>query len=43
MSTRIKVAPAKSSRLAPAKLTAYESEQVSQIAAWKSKPPNPLD
>ena len=24
------------------KLTAYESEQVRQIAAWKSEPPNPL-
>jgi hypothetical protein len=24
------------------KLTAYETEQVRQIAAWKSKPPNPL-
>ncbi len=23
-------------------LTAYESEQVQQIAVWKSKPPNPL-
>jgi hypothetical protein len=26
----------------PAKLTAYESEQVRRIAAWKSEPPNPL-
>ena len=25
-----------------AKLTEYEAEQVRQIAAWKSKPPNPL-
>jgi len=25
-----------------AKLTAYETEQVREIAAWKSKPPNPL-
>jgi EcsC protein family len=42
MSTRIKVAPAKSSRPARARLTAYESAQVSQIAGWKSKPPNPF-
>ncbi len=26
-----------------AKLTRYESEQVGQIALWKSQPPNPLD
>src|SRR5215471_6186258 len=25
-----------------AELTAYEAEQVRQIAAWKSEPPNPL-
>ena len=42
MSTRIKVAPAKSSRPVRARLSPYESDQVSQIAAWKSKPPNPL-
>ena len=42
MSIRIKVAAAKSSRLAQARLTAYESDQVSQIATWKSKPPQPL-
>ena len=42
MSTRIKVAPVKSNRPARAKLTAYESDQVGQIAAWKSRPPNPL-
>jgi hypothetical protein len=29
-------------RAAEAKLTAYESEQVQQIAAWKSIPPNPF-
>ena len=27
---------------ARAGLTAYEAEQVGQIAAWKSEPPNPL-
>lgn len=27
---------------ARAKLTAYETEQVQQIAAWKSKPPHPM-
>jgi EcsC protein family len=42
MSTGIKPAPVKSSRPGRAKLTAYESDQVSQIAEWKSRPPNPL-
>ncbi len=32
----------KSSRKNHPSLTAYEAEQVEQIAAWKSEPPNPL-
>lgn len=32
----------KSSRKSRPSLTAYEAEQVEQIAAWKSEPPNPL-
>ena len=29
-------------KAAKAKLTAYESEQIREIAKWKSQPPNPL-
>jgi hypothetical protein len=42
MSTRIKAARGVSRTPARAKLTAYESEQVGQIAAWKSKRRNPF-
>ena len=42
MSTAIKAAAPKRRRAAKSKLTAYEREQVERIAAWKSKPPNPL-
>jgi len=43
MSTAIKAARPRGTKAAKAKLTAYESEQVERIAAWKSKPPNPID
>ncbi len=42
MATQIKTARAKPRAQARAKLTAYESDQIRQIAAWKSRPPNPL-
>jgi hypothetical protein len=42
MATQIKAAPVKSRTPARVKLTAYESDQVAQIAVWKSRPPNPL-
>jgi EcsC protein family len=43
MSTPIKAARPRRTKPAKRKLTAYESEQVERIAAWKSKPPNPFD
>ena len=42
MTTRIKAVRAKSGTPAQRKLTAYESEQIGEIAAWKSQPPNPF-
>jgi hypothetical protein len=42
MPTRIKTARVRSSKVSKAKLTAYESAQVRQIAAWKSQSPNPF-
>ena len=42
MVTRIKRARAKSSVPAREQLTEYESQQVREIAAWKSRPPNPF-
>ena len=43
MAAQIKAARAKSRRTpATVRLTAYESDQVAQIAAWKSQPPNPV-
>jgi hypothetical protein len=42
MATQIKTTRAKSRTPARVQLTAYESDQVAQIAAWKSRPPNPL-
>ena len=42
MATQIKAARAKSRTPARVKLTPYESDQISQIAAWKSRPPNPI-
>jgi hypothetical protein len=43
MSTAIKAVRPRRTKAARSKLTDYESEQVEQIAAWKSKPPNPID
>lgn len=42
MATQIKAARAKSRIPARMKLTSYESDQISQIAAWKSKAPGPI-
>jgi EcsC protein family len=42
MAAQIKTARAKSRTPARVRLTAYESDQVAQIAAWKSRPPSPL-
>jgi hypothetical protein len=42
MATRIKRARAKSNVPARLQMTDYESEQVRQIALWKSRPPNPF-
>jgi EcsC protein family len=42
MSTAIKTSRPRRRNAASVKLTAYESEQVEQIAAWKSKPPNAI-
>ena len=42
MATRIKRARAKSNVPARVQMTDYESEQVRQIALWKSRPPNPF-
>jgi EcsC protein family len=42
MATQIKAARAKSRISARAKLTPYESDQISQIAAWKSRAPGPI-
>ncbi len=42
MAAQIKAARAKSRAPARVQLTAYQSDQIAQIAAWKSRPPNPL-
>ena len=42
MAAQIKAARAKSRAPARVQLTAYESDQIAQIAVWKSRPPNPL-
>ena len=42
MAAQIKAARAKPRTPARVQLTAYESDQVAQIAAWKSRPPNPV-
>ena len=42
MAAQIKPARAKSRTPARVQLTAYESDQIAQIAVWKSRPPNPL-
>ena len=42
MATRIRAARAKSRMPARVKLTPYESDQISQIAAWKSIAPGPV-
>jgi hypothetical protein len=43
MATQIRAARAKSRMAARVKLTPYESDQVAQIAAWKSQSPNPVN
>ena len=42
MATRIRAARAKSRMPARVKLTPYESDQISRIAAWKSIAPGPV-
>ncbi len=42
MAAQIKAARVKSRTPARVRLTAYESDQVARIAAWKSRPPNPV-
>ncbi len=42
MATRIRAARAKSRLPAQVKLTPYESDQISRIAAWKSRAPGPV-
>ena len=42
MATQIKAARARPRVPTRVKLTPYESDQISQIAAWKSRPPNPV-
>ena len=42
MVTKIKAARARSEIRTKPKLTAYEKDQIDQIAAWKSQPPNPF-
>ena len=42
MAVRTKAAGARARTPARARLTPYESSQVEQIAAWKSRPPNAL-
>jgi hypothetical protein len=42
MATQIKAAQSKSRIPARSKLTSYESDQISEIAAWKSRAPGPI-